>query len=336
MSKRLLIALALGALLCSVQLWPSKADEETDALGDEEPEEEETSDEGGMPDDGGIPGGSDYGGDYGGYGDDYGGGGGGGGSLSDNIKGFVDLDDITFNKVVDGSRYIFVVFYSPWDTASKDLMPELEAVGEEAGAQDNLLLVKANGEDNEKLKEKFGWKEDDLPLILAAPKGQAKDVKAYKKFEGEKKDTDTLLEFLETVAGAPGTVPDLAIAVEKFMAAPSSAGIAEAEKVVATLDEAEKVTGAYYVKAMGKVVSKGKDYPKSESDRLKRMIEGGKIREDKVKEFKHRINALRVFDSTIEKLPRDKPEDEMDADVDADADTASDDDAAASDDKTEL
>ena len=57
---------------------------------------------------------------------------------------------------MDGSRYIFVVFYSPWDTASKDLMPELEAVGEEAGAQDNLLLVKANGEDNEKLKEKFG------------------------------------------------------------------------------------------------------------------------------------------------------------------------------------
>ena len=70
-----------------------------------------------------------------------------------------------------------------------------------------------------------------------------------------------------------------------------------------------------------------------------RMIEGSALRAEKVKEFRYRINALRVFDPSIPKPPAPKPEEDEDdeeapadedgADADADAD-------AAADDKSEL
>jgi len=51
--------------------------------------------------------------------------------------------------------------------------------------------------------------------------------------------------------------------------------------------------------------------------RLVRMIEGGSLRAEKVKEFRYRINALRVFDASIPKPPAAvKPTDEEDAGAD--------------------
>jgi hypothetical protein len=43
-----------------------------------------------------------------------GGGGGGGPTPADPIKGFVELDDFTYDKVVDGSRNVFVYAYTSW------------------------------------------------------------------------------------------------------------------------------------------------------------------------------------------------------------------------------
>jgi hypothetical protein len=97
-----------------------------DDLGDDEGGDDTDPGAGGVP--GGGGGMDDYGGGGGGGGDDYdgddyggGGGGGGGGdgpSPADPIKGFVQLDDLTFDKVIDGSRNVFVYAYTAYDDVS--------------------------------------------------------------------------------------------------------------------------------------------------------------------------------------------------------------------------
>ena len=68
---------------------------------------------------------------------------------------------------------------------------------------------------------------------------------------------------------------------------------------------------------MTKALAKGAAFPATEAARLVRMIEGGSLRAEKVKEFRYRVNALRVFDASIPKPPAAvKPNDEEEAGAD--------------------
>lgn len=64
--------------------------------------------------------------DYGGGGDDYGDydAAGGDDSLSAPIRGVTELDDITFNKIVDGSRPVLVEFYGERQSAFHNELPD--------------------------------------------------------------------------------------------------------------------------------------------------------------------------------------------------------------------
>lgn len=249
-------------------------------------------------------------------------------------KGWIELDDFTFDKVVDGSRNVFVMAYTTWDDDSNRAAADwMGAVGKELGEQANLLLVKVDVDENENLKKRFGIVDADTaddeeapPMkFLIAKKSAGKEGIAFEDVVLEAGITaEGVMEEIGTVAGGAGTVPELAPAVEAFVAKPNAAAKAAAEKLVNTLPEHEKVAGQYYLKVMTKALAKGKDYPKTEAARLVRMIEGGALRADKTKEFRYRINALRVFDPSIPKPPapkasEDAEEDAEDAEEDAES-----------------
>mmetsp|Transcript_30684 Transcript_30684/g.76318 ORF Transcript_30684/g.76318 Transcript_30684/m.76318 type:complete len:173 (+) Transcript_30684:928-1446(+) len=172
--------------------------------------------------------------------------------------------------------------------------------------------------------------------MLLAPKDKAGAAPVYTVMEVAELTAQAIIEEITTVAGGAGTVPELAAAVEAFLAKPSAAAVKAAEKIVAGLPMSEQPTGAYYAKVMIKITAKGKDFPSTEAARLVRMVEGGSLRAEK-EEFRYRINALRVFDPSIPKPPA--PAEAADAGGDEEApddvaDYAAD--AAAADDKTEL
>ena len=72
--------------------------------------------------------------------------------------------------------------------------------------------------------------------------------------------------------------------------------VAEAEKALAAA--ADKSKAEIYVKIMRKMVKEGAGVPEAEMTRIKKVIEGGKVSEDKKKSMKQRLNVLRAFTQT--------------------------------------
>ena len=72
--------------------------------------------------------------------------------------------------------------------------------------------------------------------------------------------------------------------------------VAEAEKGLAAA--ADKSKAEIYVKIMRKMVKEGAGVPEAEMTRIKKVIEGGKVSEDKKKSMKQRLNVLRAFTQT--------------------------------------
>eukprot|EP01052_Picozoa_sp_SAG31_P009905 SAG31_NODE_531_length_14413_cov_7.712659_7_plen_285_part_00 len=88
----------------------------------------------------------------------------------------------------------------------------------------------------------------------------------------------------------------------RFMLAASEADAAKelkrATTAAADLKQAEeKESAAYYLKVMERMGDgkSGADYPKREKARLKNMIEGGKLSDDKKESFERRQNILKAF-----------------------------------------
>ena len=75
--------------------------------------------------------------------------------------------------------------------------------------------------------------------------------------------------------------------------------VAEAEKALAAAAGAtDKTKAEIYVKIMRKMVKEGAEVPEAEMTRIKKVIEGGKVSEDKKKSMKQRLNVLRAFTQT--------------------------------------
>lgn len=52
-------------------------------------------------------------------------------------------------------------------------------------------------------------------------------------------------------------------------------------------------TAKWYVKSMKKVIEKGAEFPSKEAKRLQSMIDGGKVKADKIDEFYYRKNIMK-------------------------------------------
>jgi protein disulfide-isomerase A6 len=212
-----------------------------------------------------------------------------------HLRGVLDLDELTFDKVI-GSSPALVEFYAPWCGHCKSLKPEYEALGEEMGAHGRLVLAKVNADEERALAERFGV--EGFPTIKYFPEGAASEPVDY---EGERTAKD-MQDFLESKVGPAGALEEMKEAVDAFVNGKAgskerTAAIAKAEAVAKELegDASKAVKAAVYIKVMNAISSKGDEYVAKEIDRLGRMIGSASVTADKADGFKLKRSTLRLF-----------------------------------------
>eukprot|EP00963_Diacronema_lutheri_P007791 scaffold676_cov316-Pavlova_lutheri.AAC.18 len=240
------------------------------------------------------------------YYDDYG----GGAKAPKKIAGVVDLDEITFDKIVDGSHNVFVSFVDGDSTAaddeddegddedstdsdddsSSDFSTELETLAEKFGKHNGVILARVDASDAFDITEKFDV--NSYPTLMLFQKGE----KTPERYEGVL-NADKIEAFLGSKVGFPAVVEELEGIVKKFKSDESSRDktLKEAREVVEGLDEEKKKLGEYYLKVMEKVMKKGNDHVSKEARRLSSIIEKGSALQDKITEMKQRLDILRSF-----------------------------------------
>jgi len=226
-----------------------------------------------------------------------------GGSLGYTDRGILKLDNCTFDRLVDGSRNIFVRFdkeYSYGDDhdAWKDFA---KVVGESSA--DVLVadvgVSEYGDKDNSDLSDRYAIKSDDFPQFRFWAKGSSASADPVKYTSGKKKDD--FLRFIQSEAGAwvglAGQVKELDQLAKEFSSASDKKPIVEkAEKVVQGLDAKDADSGKYYLKVMMKAAD-DTGFVGKESARLTKMMEDGSVKPVKKEQFGRRLNMLSSFSS---------------------------------------
>ncbi|XP_028401489.1 protein disulfide-isomerase 1-like [Dendronephthya gigantea] len=85
-----------------------------------------------------------------------------------NAKDLPELREANFDNVVNGSNFVFVIFYAPWNERSVEALKTLEKASEELNRSD-IILGKVNAYDEVKLATRF-WI-DHWPIFKFFLKG---------------------------------------------------------------------------------------------------------------------------------------------------------------------
>jgi protein disulfide-isomerase A6 len=203
-------------------------------------------------------------------------------------KGILGLDEINFDKIVDGSRNVLVeiVEYS-WKATN-----DYEKVAEEFKNNNDVIVALLEFSDNKDfVKSRFGIeKSEDLPKIKFFPAGkkEPEDVSTD--------DPDGLIEFVHSSLNSKlGTLKSM---VKEFMASDNKAELLKRAEDYVKKELAENVWAKYYINSMQKIVEKGADFVKKEKERLQNLVTNSKsAAKTKLAEFKKRLTVLHAFDA---------------------------------------
>merc|ERR1711907_374175 len=224
-----------------------------------------------------------------------------------SVKGAINLDSFTFDKIVGGDAHVLVKFNKDYAYGDKeDAFKELAKRIGEAGANDMLVATVGVQEYGDKLNEdlstRFSVKKDDFPVYKLFKKGSTTPVD----YKGEVK-ADELTRFLKTEAGLYLALPGCLQAFDEFAQKFASqsdardATKAAAEAAASGLTKAaEQESAKYYVLVMKKISEKGDGFVDSEIKRLTK-ISSGNITPEKKELFKKRLNILPSFKVTEKK-----------------------------------
>lgn len=209
------------------------------------------------------------------------------------------LSPQNFDKIVmDEGKNVLVEFYAPWCGHCKKLEPEFEKVGRAFRLQDNVLVAKVDADKHRELGEKYGV--SGFPTIKFFAAGAGKSASDY---NGGREALD-FIQFLNQKANAhraadgtlnneAGKIAALDTIAAKFV---KETG---ADARASLIKDAEKVTGAtaeLYVRAMKKIVEQA-DYATKESARLQKVLESGNVADNRLDNFKIRLNVLSSFNN---------------------------------------
>merc|ERR1712087_1016015 len=172
-------------------------------------------------------------------------------------RGILKLDNTTFDRIIDGSRSVFVRFDEEYSYGEEhDAWKEYaKAVGESAAdlLSADVGVSEYGDKDNSDLAERFGVKTDDFPRFLLFTKGmRASDSPIV--YSGAKK-TEEFLRFAQEKAGAwiglPGQIKELdALAKELAGAADKAVVIKKAEAIAADSKEDLKTNPLKNIRTM--------------------------------------------------------------------------------------
>eukprot|EP00732_Lithocolla_globosa_P006409 Lithocolla_globosa_v1_NODE_7447_length_946_cov_34.413019.p1 type:complete len:251 gc:universal NODE_7447_length_946_cov_34.413019:872-120(-) len=226
--------------------------------------------------------------------------------------GVVPLDDITFDKLVDGSRNYLVRFHTPTpsnpyydpysygETESDDFLEFVAAVNEIGGT--DLMLAEVIGEVNpygsesSDLSLRFDINTESGPVYLLFPKSRTPIV-----FKSETPATkeDLVTFVMQNTRGLKfnvGTLEEFDEMVTQFWGSSDKTQVVkETEEMVENIeDENRKEVAKYYLIVMKKVIEKGEGFLKTEIERLDKVLKGS-ISTQRRAQFQNRLMVLSSF-----------------------------------------
>jgi len=220
-------------------------------------------------------------------------------ALAYTERGILKLDNTTFDRIIDGSRGVFVRFDKEY--AYGDEHDAWKAYAKTVGDSDADLLscdvgVSEYGDrDNADLAERFGIDTESFPQFRLWKKGQSSLVKPAS-YTGEKK-AEEFLKFVQDNSGSwiglPGQIKEMdALAKEIVSGGDASSAISKAEAALAQLGGED--TAKYYVKVMQKL-KEDTEFIGKETARLQKMMDDGSVKPAKKEQFGRRLNVLTSF-----------------------------------------
>lgn len=220
-------------------------------------------------------------------------------------RGVIYLDDLTFEKIVDGSKHVLVRFDKEY--AWGDTHDEFKEIAKKIGNGAREVLVtsvpvsKRDYEpQNADLAAKYGVEEKDFPIFFLFPK-KVTHLDTPMRYEGEVK-ADRILNWLGTQTGAffglKGQVQVMDALARKFLLSSTDnqkATATEAKGLLKSVDAVDKFNAEYYVKTMERVLEKGVSYVLGEQRRISKLLEGTSLTPEKIESFEIRSNILMSF-----------------------------------------
>jgi len=215
-------------------------------------------------------------------------------------RGILKLDNSTFDRIIDGTKTVFVRFDKEYSYGDEhDAWKEL--AGKIGDSSADMLTADVGvseygDKDNSDISDRYSIKSEDFPQYRLWLKGSGSTATPVS-YAGEKK-YDGFLRFLQEKAGVwiglPGQIKVLDGLAKTFASGDKPAVIKEAEAAVKALDAKDAESGKYYVKVMGKLADKA-DFVTKETERLQKMIDDGSVKAAKKEQFGRRLNILSSF-----------------------------------------
>jgi len=219
-------------------------------------------------------------------------------------RGILKLDNTTFDRIVDGSKTVFVRFDKEYSYGDEhDAWKEFAAT---VGSSSANMLVADVGvseygdKDNSDISDRYSIKSEDFPQYRLWLKDSGSPG-APTIYAGEKK-ADGFLRFVQEKAGVwiglPGQVKELDTIAKAFVNGDKSA-LQQAEKAVTAAEAKDSDSAKYYLKVMKKMGEKA-DFVQKETARLEKMISDGSVKAGKKEQFGRRLNVLSSFRESSE------------------------------------
>jgi len=202
-------------------------------------------------------------------------------------KGCVELDDETFDKVMNGRSNSVLVAFVEYGWKEPD---DFDKVHHEFP---NVLVAKVSGHDSPKLKERFGI--TSFPTAKFFARGNSEPVTA------PGATTPELIDFVRMQQN-PKLLELKKLAsefIEQSDSAKRQAIVTRAEELVATFDPASKEYANLFVTFFNKIADKGDEFIEKEAARLKGLIDNKSTIPAKRDEFQRRVNVLKSFTKTV-------------------------------------
>lgn len=213
------------------------------------------------------------------------------------IHGVVDLDDWSFDKVVDGSHSVLVGFYSPNCPECLYFANEIYKLGEQFSANVDIVIGKIEiSQYNKDIADRYGV--SSFPTWIYFPPD---NPSSYTIYDEEDKSADAIEFWLYDFAHVQkdGQLDFLNEIIPTFVkdASNRERTIIEAEQLVDSqgLEPFDKEHANYYISVMRKCVEKGMNYAGEELARLERVLEDPEIKLEKQFRIKRRHSIVEQF-----------------------------------------
>lgn len=220
-------------------------------------------------------------------------------------RGVITLDDLTFHKVVDGSKDVLVRFdkeYAHGEAVDhyRHLAKRIAETGSELLVATYPIIQHGDEKDvSHSLPADYGiTKDEQLPAYLLFRKGGSLDEPL--KYTGAYR-VDDMLSWLSSTGGyffgLPGQLKDFNEFAKEFITSADKRQsiLDSAQGQIGSLTSYSKDSAMYYIEAMQNIAQHGMDWVKKERDETMKLVADKTIGAKRRRQLQHRLNVLSSF-----------------------------------------